>query len=152
MDHFIHFVETVFMKRISFVMQQWKEKLLIYASQLFSCCWFKKNNSHFTKKIISVSMIFFCSNICNHERVCFKLMCCSKISFVFKDGPPLPEEGYNDWPCAVRVNSDLTFFANENAYLYSDDEGAFRPVANPMPMEAFDAFCGAATTAEVRPE
>ena len=32
--------------------------LLIYVLQLFSCCWFKKNNLHFTKKIVPVSMIF----------------------------------------------------------------------------------------------
>ena len=41
----------------------------------------------------------------------------------FVEGPELPMEGYNENPCAAQLSDDLTFFANDKAFLYSQQTG-----------------------------
>ena len=66
----------------------------------------------------------------------------------FIEGPsPVPSEGITTFEssCAVQINQDLTFFANDIAYLYSQSTGLFTDTVTPMLHSADQAACGAAT-------
>ena len=73
----------------------------------------------------------------------------------FIPGPNTPEEpsGFSySRPCAVKVDSDTTFYGGSAGYLFDSSEGfamgSFVPTAQPMLFPAYNAHCGAATLSD----
>ena len=66
----------------------------------------------------------------------------------FIPGPALPLYGFNIHPCAVQVTEDITFFGNDNAFLYRNSTGEFEDISEGMPYPFYESSCGAATMSD----
>ena len=71
-------------------------------------------------------------------------------SFVF--GPQLPDDSLNQFPCAVRITDDLSFVANERAFIYDWTADTLTETPTAMPFESREAQCGYAERSNGQPE
>ena len=51
----------------------------------------------------------------------------------FVSGPSVPNQDYNDRPCAARISDQMSFFANQIAYTYDWSTATLTPTPTPMP-------------------
>ena len=65
---------------------------------------------------------------------------------IFNPGPDLPTRGFNDYPCAARINDSLIYFNNDIGMLFNVDEGTFTDTNQRVPRRVDGASCGAAKT------
>ena len=59
----------------------------------------------------------------------------------------MPRDTVTALPCAARISSDLSFFADDSGHLYDWTTGAFSDTATPMPSGASQSVCGYAESA-----
>ena len=64
-------------------------------------------------------------------------------SGTFSYGPNLPSTALNnDYSCSARISDEISFYADDFAYLYNWSTEEFLPTANAKPQRSYEASCG----------